>query len=218
MEEIRHRINELRSQLPEGVTLAAVSKFHPVEALREAYATGQRVFAESRADELAAKAAAMPSDVEWHFIGHVQTNKLRRIMPHVHTIQSVDSERLLMLIDAEAERIGTRPRLLLQVHVAAEQTKTGFTPDELLDVARRCAPQLRAATIDGVMGMATNTDSTERINADFAAIALTAKRLRDILPDARTLSMGMSDDWHIAVAHGSNMVRIGSTIFGPREY
>ncbi|MDE7388703.1 MAG: YggS family pyridoxal phosphate-dependent enzyme [Muribaculaceae bacterium] len=218
MEGVSLRLNEVRSQLPQGVDLVAVSKFHPVEALMAAYRSGQRLFGESRADELAAKAVVMPSDVKWHFIGHVQTNKLRRIMPHVAMIQSVDSERLLMLIDSEAGRIGRQPDVLLQVHVAAEETKTGFTPDELLDVALRCAPQLRNARICGVMGMATNTDDAARIASDFAAIAETAAALRKILPDATTISMGMSDDWQEAISHGSTMVRIGSAIFGSREY
>lgn len=218
MEGVSLRLNKVRSQLPKSVDLVAVSKFHPAEALMEAYRSGQRLFGESRADELAAKAAAMPSDIEWHFIGHVQTNKLRKIIPHVAMIQSVDSERLLMLIDSEAERIGRKTNVLLQVHVAAEDTKTGFTPDELLDVAQRCAPQLRHARICGIMGMATNTDDLTRISEDFTTIANTAAALRKILPDATTVSMGMSDDWQEAVSHGSTMVRIGSTIFGPREY
>lgn len=214
---VAERLNDLRKEIPHGVTLVAVSKFHPAEAVREAYDAGQRVFGESRADELAAKAAALPSDIRWHFIGHIQTNKLRRILPHVDTIQSVDSEKLLRLIDTEADKAGLRPKLLLQVHVAAETTKTGFSPDELIDVARRCSPLLKAATIDGVMGMATNTDQTERIMADFEAIARTSQRLRDIIPTATILSMGMSGDWRMAVGCGANMVRIGSDIFGPRE-
>lgn len=216
MEEAR--LTELRGIIPHDVTLVAVSKFHPAEAIRAAYNAGQRVFGESRADELAAKAAALPNDICWHFIGHVQTNKLRRILPHVTMIQSVDSERLLRLIDAEAEKMGLSTKVLLQVHVAAEETKTGFSPEELTEVARRCAPELRAATIEGVMGMATNTVDTDRIQADFQAIARTGQRLREIVPSATVLSMGMSGDWQMAVECGSNMVRIGSDIFGPREY
>lgn len=215
MAEIRNNLERLRSQIPAGVSLLAVSKFHPVEAVREAYGCGQRLFGESRVDELAAKAQAMPEDCRWHFIGHVQTNKLRRLVPHADVIESVDSERLLRLIDSESARAGRRIEVLLQVHVAAEETKTGFTPDELLQCARACA-NLNNVTIRGVMGMATNTDSTERINADFAAIAETGRRLREIIPGATELSMGMSGDWPLAVSHGATIVRIGTDIFGSR--
>ena len=158
----------------------------------------------------------MPDDIKWHFIGHLQTNKVRRIIPHVDTIQSVDSERLLRLIDEEALRAGRTTDVLLQVHVAAEESKTGFTPDELLQVAARYAHKLRAIRIKGVMGMATNTDDSDRINADFQAIAATSQRLRQILPEATEISMGMSGDFMHAIAHGATMVRIGTDIFGSR--
>ena len=209
------RLKALLNRLPEGVTLVAVSKFHPLEQVREAYDAGQRVFGESRADELVAKAQAMPEDVEWHFIGHVQTNKLRRIMPHVDVIQSVDSERLLRLISAEAVRLGREVGVLLQVHVAAEETKTGLLPDELPAVAEVGAT-LPGVRILGVMGMASNVDDEERILADFRAIARCGGQLRAIIPSATVLSMGMSDDWPLAVSAGSNMVRVGTDIFGPR--
>lgn len=215
MPEISSNILRLRAMLPEGVRLVAVSKFHPVEAVREAYSAGQRLFGESRVDEIVAKAAAMPADCVWHFIGHLQTNKLRRLLPAVNVIESVDSERLLRLIDSEAQRIGRTIDVLLQVHVAAEETKTGFSPDDLIKCARACK-DLTGVRIRGVMGMATNTDSTDRINADFAAIAETGQRLRQIIPDATELSMGMSGDWPIAVAHGATLVRIGTDIFGSR--
>lgn len=218
MQEVSRRLSDLRGRIPQGVELVAVSKFHPVEAVREAYDAGQRVFGESRADELAAKALAMPADAVWHFIGHVQTNKLRRIVAHADMIQSVDSERLLRLIDTEAARIDRKVDVLLQIHVAAEETKTGMTPDELLDVARRCAPLLTHTRIRGIMGMATNTDDQERVASDFRTIAATGAALTEIVDDARTVSMGMSGDWPLAVSLGANIVRIGTDIFGERQY
>ncbi len=216
MPEVSSNILRLRALLPDGVRLVAVSKFHPVEAVREAYSAGQRLFGESRVDEVVAKAAAMPADCVWHFIGHVQTNKLRRLLPAVNMIESVDSERLLRLIDSEAARIGRCVDVLLQVHVAAEETKTGFAPDDLIDCARACK-DLPAVRIRGVMGMASNTDCRERIDADFAAIAETSRRLREIIPGADQISMGMSGDWPLAVARGATLVRIGTDIFGPRQ-
>lgn len=215
MGQISSNLQRLRQLLPDGVRLVAVSKFHPVEAVREAYNAGQRLFGESRVDEVVAKAAAMPDDCVWHFIGHVQTNKLRRLIPAVSVIESVDSERLLRLISAEAERAGVRMRVLLQVHVAAEETKTGFLPDDLINCARACK-DLPAVEIKGVMGMATNTDDEARVRADFAAIARTGERLRQVIPAATELSMGMSGDWPIAVDNGATLVRIGTDIFGNR--
>lgn len=218
MQEVSHKITELRAAITNHVTLVAVSKFHPVEAIQEAYSAGQRVFGESRADELVAKAHAMPTDTVWHFIGHVQTNKLRKIIPHTDVIESVDSERLLRLIDSEAERVGKCQRILLQVHVAAEETKTGFAPDELIEVASRCLPELKSVKVEGVMGMATNTDDETRIRSDFNAIAATSRRLQELIPEATVVSMGMSGDWPLAVECGATMVRIGSMIFGQRSY
>lgn len=217
MSSIAERLDSIKAALPSGVELAAVSKFHPVEALMEAYRAGQRVFCESRAAELAIKAEALPSDIEWHFIGHLQTNKVKTVVPWVSVIQSIDSERLLRAVDAEASKIGRRVKVLLQVHVAAEETKTGLTPDELIALASD-ASSLQSSEIAGVMGMATNTDDESRIEADFRAIADVAGRLRGLIPGAATLSMGMSHDYGIAVKCGSNMVRIGTFIFGEREY
>lgn len=214
--QIADNLLRLKAQLPEGVSLVAVSKFHPLEAVREAYAAGQRLFGESRVDEVVSKSAAMPADCVWHFIGHVQTNKLRRLLPAVQVIESVDSERLLRLISAEAARINRPVRVLLQVHVAAEETKTGFLPDDLINCARACK-DLPFVEICGVMGMASNVDSEERINSDFAAIAECGRRLREIIPAAGELSMGMSGDWHLAVRHGATLVRIGTDIFGLRN-
>lgn len=214
----------VRDTLPSGVELVAVSKFHPVEALREAYDAGQRVFGESRVQELVAKAGELPGDIRWHFIGHLQTNKVRQLLTvYVDTVESVDSIRLLKLIDSEASRAGRRVNVMLQVHVAKEETKFGFAPDELVDeLTAEVVSSLRCVKITGLMGMASNTDDEERVSADFAAIAEVHCRLAaDVMagfPEFCQLSMGMSHDYHIALRHGATMVRIGTDIFGNREY
>lgn len=220
---VSENLRQLRESIPSGVELVAVSKFHPVEALLEAYETGQRVFGESRANELCDKAKVMPADVRWHFIGHLQTNKVRQILPHVSLIHSVDSARLLSLINSEAARIGRRVAVLLQVHVAREETKYGFAPDELLELV---TPQLVAdmanVEIVGVMGMASNVDDDERIREDFRLIRHTFDTLKkgpmSQCDSFTVVSMGMSHDWPIAVSEGADMIRVGTTIFGEREY
>lgn len=222
MNSVAENITRVLGELPTGVRLVAVSKFHPVEKLREAYAAGQRRFGESRVQELLAKEPQMPSDVEWHFIGHLQTNKVRQLIGKTSLIESVDSERLLDLIDKESERVGVVTRVLMQVHVAMEETKSGFLPDELLEYFRdRRFENLKATHICGVMGMASNTDDMQRVKRDFAAIADIYGKIREMTSDLRgfdSLSMGMSHDWPLAVAEGSNLVRIGTSIFGEREY
>lgn len=220
---VSENLRQLRESIPSGVELVAVSKFHPVEALLEAYETGQRVFGESRANELCDKAKVMPADVRWHFIGHLQTNKVRQILPHVSLIHSVDSARLLSLINSEAARIGRRVAVLLQVHVAREETKYGFAPDELLELV---TPQLVAdvanVEIVGVMGMASNVDDEQRIREDFRLIRHTFDTLKkgpmSQCDSFTVVSMGMSHDWPIAVSEGADMIRVGTTIFGEREY
>ena len=222
MNSISENIKRLRASLPEGVKLVAVSKFHPVEALREAYDAGQRVFGESRVQELVAKRPQLPDDIHWHFIGHLQTNKVKPLIGHVTLIESVDSERLLDIIDDLSAKAGVVTRVLMQVHVAREETKFGFAPDELLAYfADRRFERLRATHLCGVMGMATNTDDTDVIRHDFDAIADTRRRILDIAPDLRgfdIVSMGMSDDYPLAIECGSTMVRVGSAIFGERQY
>lgn len=216
------KILKLREIIPQNVELVAVSKFHPNEAIMEAYEVGQRVFGESRATELVAKAKTLPDDIKWHFIGHLQTNKVRMIMPFVSLIQSVDSERLLRLIDAEATRIGRVVDVLLQLHVAQEETKFGLSPDELLLMLESgVLSELKNVRVVGVMGMASNTDDEMRIVADFDAIYQTyskARLLMNLRDEFKQVSMGMSDDFQLAIEHGSTMVRIGSTIFGNRQY
>lgn len=223
MTAIAENIRRIRASLPEGVELCAVSKFHPVAALHEAYDAGQRTFGESRVQELLAKIPEMPTDVRWHFIGHLQTNKVRQLIGRTAMIESVDSERLLRLIDKESERAGTVTRVLMQLHVAAEDTKSGFTPDELTDFfSRRGFESLRATHICGVMGMATNTDDERRIAGDFKLIRSTFERIRgEIAPDLRgfdTVSMGMSGDYPIAIGCDSTLIRVGTGIFGVRQY
>lgn len=224
MTDIAKRLTAIRSTLPQGVGLVAVSKFHPVAELREAYDAGQRAFGESRIQELLLKIPEMPADVAWHFIGHLQTNKVRALVGtrRIALIESIDSERLLALVDAESERAGVVSRVLMQVHVAQEETKFGFTPEELLDYFRaRHFEALKATHICGLMGMASNTDDVDRITADFTAIADLKRQIADLCPDLRgfdTLSMGMSDDYPLAIAAGSTLVRIGTALFGPREY
>ena len=220
---IASEIHKLQAELPEGVRLVAVSKFHPAEAVAEAYAAGQRLFGESRVQELLQKIPLCPSDIQWHFIGHLQTYKVRQLMGKTALIESVDSERLLELIDSESARAGVVTRVLMQVHVAREETKFGFWPDELLEYFRaRKFETLKATHICGVMGMASNTDDMERVRADFRAIADVFRAIRDdsalALRGFDMLSMGMSGDWPVAVEEGASLVRVGTRIFGPRQY
>ena len=220
---IAQNIERITAQLPQGVKLVAVSKFHPIERLQEAYAAGQRIFGENRAQELAAKAPQMPSDVEWHFIGHLQKNKVRMIMPWASTIQSIDSTELLQLVNKEAARIDRHVNVLLQLHVAKEQTKSGFTIEEVLKAASEGAfSNLSNVTITGMMAMATFTSDMEQVASEFEQVHDTFVKLRDnyFAGDERfkEISMGMSDDWPIALQHGATLVRIGTDIFGPREY
>lgn len=220
MEPIGTRLEKIRATLPQWVSLVAVSKFHPAEAVLEAYAAGQRLFGESRAQELTAKAATLPADIRWHFIGHLQTNKVKPVVAAASLIESIDSERLLMAVDREAERQGKRTDVLLQVHVAREETKFGFSPEELLDlIRRRVFENLKAVHICGLMAMASNTDDTDRVRDDFMKVAALRNEVMRIAPDLRgfdILSMGMSHDYMTAIECGSNMVRVGTAIFGER--
>ena len=223
MPSIKENLQQVTAQLPEGVQLVAVSKFHPVEALQEAYDAGQRLFGENRAQELIAKAPLLPKDIRWHFIGHLQKNKVRAIMPYVSVIESVDSVQLLKLIEKEAARIDRTVDVLLQLHVAQEETKSGFSIDEVIDAGESgeltCYPHINVC---GVMAMASLTDDTEQVAREFELVRRTFVMLKDGPFDEsehfNLLSMGMSDDWPIAVKHGATLVRIGTAIFGAREY
>lgn len=221
MSGISDEIGLLHKEMPSGVTLVAVSKFHPVEAVMEAYGAGQRCFGESRVQELLDKIPQCPADIRWHFIGHLQTNKVRSLIGKTALIESVDSERLLDLIDKESARAGVVTNVLMQLHVAMEETKFGFYPEELLSFFReRKFESLKATHICGVMGMASNTDNMTRVADDFRKIHSVFREIADDsslgLRGFDTVSMGMSGDWRVAVEQGSNMVRIGTTIFGPR--
>ncbi len=233
---IASNIASIRTTIPDGVTLVCVSKFHPAEAIMEAYACGERDFGESRVQELLPKYEALPKDIRWHFIGHLQTNKVKQIVPFVHMIHSVDSIRLLETINREAEKIGRRIKVLLEVHVAKEETKSGFTPEEILSLNTQLST-LNYIDICGVMGMATNTDDEAEWRRCFREIHSLASHLLPLAsrlspnslitsspiahssPSERPqISMGMSDDYLVAIEEGSTMVRIGSTIFGSRGY
>ena len=200
-----------------------------MEAIMEAYECGERDFGESRVQELLPKYEALPKDIRWHFIGHLQTNKVKQIVPFVHMIHSVDSVRLLETINREAEKIQRRVKVLLEVHVAKEETKSGFTPQEFLSLNTKLST-LNYIEICGLMGMATNTDDEAEWRRCFRAIASLASHLSPLAssPIAHSeashssqserpqISMGMSDDYLVAIEEGSTMVRIGSTIFGTR--
>jgi pyridoxal phosphate enzyme (YggS family) len=189
----------------------------------EAYDAGQRLFGENRPQELAQKVPQMPSDVEWHFIGHLQTNKLKLVLPYVSLVQSVDSFHLLEAIDKWGRENGKTVDVLLELHLGAEETKHGFSEEEILAVIEAgVKPPLENVRIRGLMGMATNTEDEGVIEADFARIEALFQRIRAEHPELREtfteLSIGMSGDWPIAVRHGATMVRIGTDIFGEREY
>lgn len=222
---IAEEICRITAQLPDGVRLVAVSKYHPAEAIREAYAAGQRIFGESHAQELQRKHMELSDELggmEWHFIGHLQTNKVKYIAPYVSLIHSGDSPRLLAEINRQALRAGRVIPCLLQLHVAEEETKFGFTPDEAMAYLDSGEwQQLSGVQLAGVMAMATNTDDSARISADFhrARLFFEQAQARYFTPATfNELSMGMSDDWHIAIDCGSTLIRIGTQIFGHRQY
>ena len=226
-------INKLNRELPATVRLVAVSKFHPFEAIEEAYSAGQRIFAESRPQELLAKVKRLEelrlerkepdymSDIQWHFIGHLQTNKLKMVLPFVSLVQSVDSLRLLDAINNWGKANGKRVNVLLEPHVAAEDTKQGFSAEEIYSILRN-SPEYQHVSFCGIMGMATFTDDETVIRADFSAIRAIYDECLSQFPSLsayfKELSIGMSDDYHIAIEYGTTMVRIGSMIFGVRSY
>lgn len=220
---IASAIEEIKKTLPKHVQLVAVSKFNPIEALQEAYEAGQRLFGESQAQEMVPKAQAMPDDVKWHFIGHLQTNKVKYIAPYVACIESVDSLKLLVEINKQAAKIDRVIPCLLQFHVAQEETKWGLTKEECEEIlSSEEFANLRNVRIDGVMGMASNTDNEARIRADFAEITRMFVYLKlhyfAASEHFKHISMGMTHDYPIAVKEGATLVRVGSGIFGDRMY
>ena len=209
MAQIAEHINEIRKNIPDSVTLVCVSKFQPIEAIREAYEAGERHFGESRVQELQRKVPTLPADIRWHFIGHLQTNKVRDLIKlRPYLIQSVDSEHLLRAINDEAAKQGVVQDVLLEIHTAKEDTKMGLDADHLEGILDFTRSSLHSVRIRGLMTMATNTDDEKEIRRCFTEAASLHK--------GEVLSMGMSDDYQIAIECGSNMVRIGSSIFGER--
>ena len=217
---VARQIEEIRATLPAGVRLVAVSKTHPVEAIEEAYAAGQRAFGESRPQEMRQKYELLPKDIEWHMIGHLQTNKIKYIAPFVALIESVDSARLCEALQKEAAKCGRVLDILLELHVAREESKTGWAPEELMAyVASGAFAEFQNLRGRGVMGIAANTDDQALVKADFEALKAAFDALKPHFGAAfDTLSMGMSDDYPLAIACGSNSVRVGSLIFGERDY
>ena len=221
---ISDNLHKIIDGLPSGVKLVAVSKFHPFEAILSAYEAGQRCFAESRPQELEMKVKqatdAGKNDIEWHFIGHLQTNKLKMVLPYVSLVHSVDSIHLLDEINKWAKDNGRKVDILLEMHIAAEDTKQGFCEEEILDIMFAYSDgKYPGVRIRGLMGMATNTDDMETVSADFERIDSYMAYLVDLFPELDSfdqLSTGMSGDYEEALRHGSTMVRIGTAIFGNR--
>lgn len=220
---IKENLSRIKATLPAGVKLVAVSKTHPAEMLKEAYDAGQRIFGENKVQEMTAKSQVLPTDIEWHFIGHVQTNKIKMMAPYVSVIQGVDNYDKLAEIDRQAARFNRHITCLLQLHIAQEETKFGFSADECTEMLEEGKwKELKNITIGGVMGMASNTDNKAQVLGEFRHL----KQLFDTYkekyfhdsPDFNTISAGMSGDYQFAIEAGSNMVRIGSSIFGERNY
>ncbi len=221
--EISNELQDIWDELPSNVRLVAVSKFHPAEVLMEAYNAGQRIFGESKVQELTAKYEILPKDIEWHFIGHLQTNKIKYIVPFVSMIHSIDSVNLLQEVDKYAGKVGKKINVLLQIHIAKEETKYGFTEDECYEFLNSGTHKtLNNINICGLMGMATLTEDINAVRSEFRGLYSFFNKLKqkNFSSDDNfgELSMGMSDDYHIAIEEGSTLVRIGSKIFGERQY
>ena len=217
---IKERLHRILATLPDGVKLVAVSKFHPAEAVEEAYNAGQRIFGESRPQEMAAKAKVLPKDIEWVMIGHLQTNKVKMIAPFVSLVASADSERLIEEIEKQAAKNERTIDILLEVHIADEESKSGWSLSELMEyLASGALERMEHIRVRGVMTIATNTDDEAIIRRDFNNIRTIFEELKPRFGEAfDTLSIGMSDDYPIALEYGSTMVRIGTAIFGHRVY
>lgn len=219
MGTIAENLAHIRAALPETVTLVAVSKFHPAEAVREAYDAGQRIFGESRPQEMVAKYETLPRDIEWHMIGHLQTNKVKYIVPFVSLIHSVDSWRLAEAIDREAAKAGRVIDVLLEVHIAREETKFGWDASELEHFLQDGSlTGLRNIRIRGLMGMASLTEDAAQVKREFARLHSVFTSFKErYLPQIDTLLMGMSGDYPTAIREGATMIRVGSSIFGDRK-
>ncbi len=219
---VAEQITRLQEELPEGVNLLAISKYQPIEAIQEAYDAGQRMFGENHIQEMAAKAAALPKDIQWHFTGHVQTNKIKYMAPFVSLVHAVDSFRLLREIDKHAAKHNRRIDCLLQIHIAQEDTKYGLTVDECRQLlANEPWRELEHVRITGLMAMGSNTDDMEQVRREFRQMKSLFDELKEKYfanaPSFCQLSEGMTDDYPIAIEEGSTIVRIGSMIFGERK-
>jgi pyridoxal phosphate enzyme (YggS family) len=219
---VAQNIAELRREIPANVTLIAVSKTQPNSKILEAYDGGQRIFGENKVQELVAKFEALPKDIEWHLIGHLQSNKVKYIAPFVHLIHSIDSFKLLQEVDKQASKIDRQVNCLLQVHIAQEETKFGFSENEIVDLLQSNAfEQLKNIQIQGLMGMATFTDNVDQVRSEFKTLKTLFEKLKSMkLPaqfNLKDLSMGMSGDYKIAIEEGSTMIRVGTALFGERN-
>lgn len=218
---VAEKLLQIKAEIPENVRLVAVSKFHPAEMIMEAYNAGQRIFGENHAQEIKEKQKILPNDIEWHFIGPLQTNKVKMIAPFISMIESVDSIRLLAEISKQAVHFNRTIPILLEIHIAKEEAKHGFTCDEARELLQKPL-EFQNIHVRGLMGMATLTNDEAEIAAEFKKLNGLFNELKstifsnDLTFD--TLSMGMSDDYKIAIAQGSNTVRIGTAIFGERQY
>ncbi|WP_455587199.1 YggS family pyridoxal phosphate-dependent enzyme [Bacteroides sp.] len=220
---IAENLKQVLAELPTNVRLVAVSKFHPNEAIEEAYSVGQRIFGESKVQEMTDKYESLPKDIEWHFIGHLQTNKIKYMAPYVAMIHGIDSYKLLVEVNKQAAKVGRIIKCLLQLHIAQEETKFGFSADECREMlAAGEWKSLKYVQICGLMGMASNTDDIEQIDREFCSLNELFKEVKEnYFPDSDAfceLSMGMSHDYHQAIAKESTLVRVGSKIFGERNY
>lgn len=219
---IKNNIEKFTQTLPAGCRLIAVSKTQPEEKITEAYAAGQRLFGENKAQELTAKYESLPKDIEWHMIGHLQTNKVKYIAPFVQLIHSVDSFKLMAEIDKQAKKVSRTIQCLLQVHIAREETKFGFSESEVLEMLQSEQFQtLKNIRVCGLMGMATLTDDVAQIRNEFKGLKTLFEKIKALqIPSVsmKELSMGMSSDYAIAVEEGSTLVRVGTAIFGERNY
>lgn len=217
---ITQNLNSVRNSIPEGVTLVAVSKTKPNEAIEEAYAAGQRVFGENKVQELVAKHETLPKDIEWHMIGHLQSNKVKYIAPFVHLIHGVDSLKLLKEINKQGTKVNRVIDVLLQMHIAQEETKFGLNKEELNEILDKLNDFPNVA-VKGLMGMATFTEDVSKIKQEFNQLKSTFEHSKihsNLSKDFKTISMGMSGDYKEAIECGSTMVRVGSSIFGVRNY
>jgi pyridoxal phosphate enzyme (YggS family) len=215
---IAERIKGISASLPKGVTLIAVSKYHPADSIEAAYNAGQRDFGESKAQDLVVKQQMLPSDIRWHFIGHLQSNKIKYIAPFIYLIHSIDSLRLLQEVNKHGIKAGRRIPCLLQIHIAQEETKFGFTPDECMEMLEEGKwRELKNIEIRGLMCMGSNTEDKEQIASEFSAVKQLFNRIKECHFNGdesfSILSAGMSDDYPIAIEHGSTHIRIGSGIF-----